>query len=106
MLRSIDMQQILLQTTVVEKVQQVQQQHADVEKKLFAMHLQDDLDQRKKVVQDAKECEKAVIREEDKGKKQKGGKRLAPPTHAEQEKQPLQEPLGEREQGRIVDLIV
>ena len=99
------MQQILLQTTVVEKVQQVQQQHADVEKKLFAMHLQDDLDQRKKAVQDTKESEKAVIRGKDKGKRQKGGKRLASPVDSEQGKQPVHEPLEEREQGRIVDLI-
>jgi len=99
------MQQILLQTTVVEKVQQVQQQHADVEKKLFAMHLQDDLDQRKKAVQDTKESEKAVIREEDKGKRQKSGKRLASPKDGEQGKQPVHETLEEREQGRIVDLI-
>lgn len=39
MLRSIDMQQVILQSNAVERVQQVQQWHPDMQQKYFAAEL-------------------------------------------------------------------
>ena len=72
MLRSVDMQQILLQTSVVEKIQQVPQQHADVERKQIALQLQKEMDHKRQEVQDTKGSEQLVIHEEDKRKQQEG----------------------------------
>jgi hypothetical protein len=54
----VDIQQILLQTTSVAKIQQVQQQHMDMEKKYFALQLQEEMNQKKSEVQDTKEAER------------------------------------------------
>ena len=104
MLRSVDMQQILLQTSVVEKVQQVQQQHADVEKKQFALQLQKEMAHKKKEVQDTKESEHLMIREEDKRNQHQGKRDL----HARKEGKaaPQKDPVGEIDQGKILDLMV
>lgn len=107
MLRSVDMQQILLQTTAIEKVQQVQQQHADVEKKHFALQLQEEMDQRKKEVQDTKESEEAKIREEEERKKKQKREYKADSSEDEEGKDnPKKEKLLEMDQGKILDLIV
>lgn len=39
MLRSIDMQQVILQSNAVERVQQVQQRHPDMQQKYFSAEL-------------------------------------------------------------------
>lgn len=106
MLRSIDMQQILLQTTAAEKVQQVQQQHADVEKKHFALQFQEEIDQRKKEVQDTKESEEAKIREEEKRRQQKEEYKPDSTRDEEGRNTPKKERLVEMDQGKILDLIV
>jgi len=105
-LRSIDMQQILLQTTAVEKVQQVQQQHADVEKKHFALQFQEEMDQKKKEVQDTKESEEATIREEERKRQQKEEYKSNSSREEEDRNNPKKENLVEMDQGKILDLIV
>jgi methionine-rich copper-binding protein CopC len=106
MLRSVDMQQVLLHSNVVEKVQQVQQQHAEVERKNFALQFQEEIEQRKKEVQDTKESEELQIREEERRKRQRQE------TMSEQEKAegdtplPRKETVIEVEQGKILDLKV
>lgn len=104
MLRSVDMQQILLQTSVVEKVQQVQQQHADVEKKQFALQLQKEMDHKQKEVQDTKESEHLMIREEDRRKQDEGKGDLH--ERREGKSAPQKDPVGEIDQGKILDLMV
>ena len=104
MLRSVDMQQILLQTSVVEKVQQVQQQHADVEKKQFALQLQKEMDHKRKEVQDTKESGHLMIREEDKQNQHQEKRDL----HARKKEKdvPQKDPVSEIDQGKILDLMV
>ncbi len=38
MLRAVDVQQVLLQTTSVERIQQTQQQQSDLQQRYVAMH--------------------------------------------------------------------
>lgn len=104
MLRSVDMQQILLQTSVVSKVQQVQQQHADVERKQFAMQFQKEMDHRKKEVQDTKASEHLIIREEDRQQQHQEKRDLN--TRDEGKKAPEKDPVDEIDQGKILDLRV
>ena len=104
MLRSVDMQQILLQTSVVSKIQQVQQQHADVERKQFAMQFQKEMEHRKKEVQDTKASEHLIIREDDRQQKHQEKRDLH--TREEGKKSPEKDPVDEIEQGKILDLRV
>jgi len=105
-LRSLDMQQILLQTTAVEKVQQVQQQHADVGKKHFALQFQEEIDRKKKEVQDTKESEETKIREEERKRQQKEEYKSNSSREEEDRNNPKKEKLVEMDQGKILDLIV
>lgn len=106
MLRSVDMQQILLQTTTVAKVQQVQQLHADVDKKHFALQLQEETEKKKKEVQDAKESEEAKIREEERRRQQKQESASGSNREAESDDTSKKGKLKEVDQGKILDLIV
>ena len=106
MLRSIDMQKILLQTTAVEKVQQVQQQHADVEKKHFALQLQEEIDQKKREVPNTKESEEAKIREEERRRQQGGEYRFGSSRDEEDGNKSKKGELEEIDQGKILDIIV
>lgn len=106
MLRSLDIQQILLYSTSIEKIQQVQQQHMDVGKKYFALQLQEETNQKKSEVQKTKEAEEAKIREEDKRRQEKekktfGSDRNKQGTHGHDRRE-----LEEIDQGKILDLIV
>lgn len=106
MLRSLDIQQILLHTTSIEKIQQVQQQHMDMEKKYLALQLQDEINRRKSAVQDTKEAQEAKIREEDKKRQQReanhfGSDKDNRGSHAHKKRE-----LEEVDQGKILDLLV
>lgn len=106
MLRSVDMQQILLQTSVVEKIQQVEQQHADVARKHFAEQLQKEIEQKRKEVQNAQESERIVIHEEGKGKQQQGNYNAQTKGDEEDERKTHNKCVEEIPQGKILDLIV
>ncbi len=106
MLRSVDMQQILLQTSVVEKIQQVQQQHADVERKQFALQLQEEIEHKKEEVQDTKQSERLAIRDEDRQKQRKGKGGFTQAGKEGEGKALQREPPREIEQGKILDLVV
>lgn len=106
MLRSVDMQQVLLHSTAVEKVQQVHQQHADVVKKHFAQKLQEETEQKKKEVQDAKKSGEARIREEDRGGHQKQGNTSDASAGNEEGETQKTAALEEADKGTILDLTV
>ena len=106
MLRSVDMQQILLQTSVVEKVQQVAQQHADVEKKQLALQLQKEMDHKRQEVQNTKESEQVAIHEEDKRKQQGGKGNPHAKGDEENKKGSHKKSVEEIAQGKILDLII
>ena len=87
MLRSIDVQQVLSQSSLVEKVQDVKQHHPDMEHRHFSLETQRTSRQKQEEVQHSEKTEGARINEEERkererkkrelktGKKKKGGER-------------------------------
>ncbi|RZB34932.1 MAG: hypothetical protein SRB1_00700 [Desulfobacteraceae bacterium Eth-SRB1] len=72
MVRSLDMQQVLLQSNAVERVQQVQQQQTDVQQRHFGAQLAGEKRELREKVKDLEETEKVMLREEEeRGKKEK-----------------------------------
>ncbi|MEA3415466.1 MAG: hypothetical protein U9R02_04805 [Thermodesulfobacteriota bacterium] len=72
MVRSLDVQQVLLQSNAVERVQQVQQQQADIQQRYFGVQLAKEKRNLKEKVKDLEETEKLMIREEEeRSKKEK-----------------------------------
>ena len=62
MVRSLDVQQVLLQSNAVERVQQVQQQQADVQQKHFEAQLAKEKRELREKVKDTEEAEQLMIR--------------------------------------------
>ncbi|MBN2539062.1 MAG: hypothetical protein JXB09_03330 [Deltaproteobacteria bacterium] len=84
MVRSIDVQQILLQTNSVERVQQTQQQHPDVQQRYFEDQLSKEKKNMKEKVSGAEGLEELRIREEerrDSGDRHKRGKKKKEEEH-------------------------
>ena len=72
MLRAVDVQQVLLQTTSVERIQQTQQQQSDLQQRYIAMHSIEEKKNLKEKVKESDETEKARIqREEERERKRK-----------------------------------
>jgi len=106
MLRSVDIQQILLYTTSIEKIQHLQQRHMDVEQKYFALQLKEEMDHKKSEVQNTKEAEEAKIREEEARRQQKKEYKFGSGRDEEGSDKSKKGELEEIDQGKILDLIV
>jgi predicted phage gp36 major capsid-like protein len=65
MVRSIDMQQVLLQSNAVERVQQVQQQQADVQQRHFKGQLAEEKRELREKVKTLEEAERIMIKEKE-----------------------------------------
>jgi hypothetical protein len=100
------MQQILLHSTAVEKIHQVQQHHADVVKKHFAQQLHEQTEQKKKEVQEATESEDARIREEERRGQHNKGYASDAPTREEEGDSQKTAALEEADKGTFLDLTV
>lgn len=75
MLRAADLQQILIQSNSIERVQQAQQQQSDMQQRYFSVQLSEERKHVKETVKSAEETEKAKIKEEEeKGKRWKKAK--------------------------------
>lgn len=75
MLRAVDVQQILLQTTSVERIQQTQQQQSDLQQRYVAVHTSEEKKLLKEKVKESDETEKSRIqREEDRERKRKSAR--------------------------------
>ncbi|MEE9912664.1 MAG: hypothetical protein K4571_13200 [Deltaproteobacteria bacterium] len=73
MVRAIDLQQSILQTTPAEKVQQIQQQHADMQQRYYQLKLSEEDRLAQEKVNHFKEADKAKIKNrEEKQDKKKG----------------------------------
>jgi len=72
MVRSLDVQQVLLQSSAVERVQQVQQQQGDAQQRHFHAQLAEEKRELREKVQDAKESGRLRVGEDDERKKRKG----------------------------------
>jgi hypothetical protein len=72
MLRALDVQQILLQTTSLERIQQTQQQQSDLQQRYVAVHVSEEKKLLKERVKESDETDKArVQREEERERKRK-----------------------------------
>ena len=106
MLRSVDIQQILLQTGSLEKIQHVQQQHTELEKRYFALQLQEEINQKKKAVQPAKGTEEVKIGEKEGRKKQQRRLNMKSKNDSADGRKLQRRTPEEIDQGKILDLIV
>jgi hypothetical protein len=97
MLRAVDVQQVLMQTTSVERLQQAQQQQSDFQQRYVALQASEE----KKLVKESDETEKARIqREEERERKRKmtrdHQKAEDKPRQSSPEEAPLEEGMGGR----------
>jgi len=65
MLRAVDLQQVLMQSNSVERVQQAQQQQPDIQQRYFDVQLNEERKLRQEQVKDTEETERARIREKE-----------------------------------------
>ncbi|MBW2600076.1 MAG: hypothetical protein JRC60_08410 [Deltaproteobacteria bacterium] len=65
MVRSLDMQQVLLQSNAVERVQQVQQQQADAQQRHFEAQLAEEKRELREKVKDPEEAQRLMLREKE-----------------------------------------
>ena len=105
MLRPVDLQQILTQSNSMERVQQTQQQHPDMQQRYFSVQLSEERKLLKEAVKNSEEAEKAKIRNQEEKDKDKRK------THSEQEseeKAEIKQDAGEldSEQGGLIDIKV
>lgn len=63
MVRAIDAQQVIIQSGMAEKVQQIQQQNPDMQQRYFALHLSEQDRILREKVKQSEESEKAEIKE-------------------------------------------
>ena len=64
MVRAIDAQQIILQSSVMEKIQQVQQQNPDMQQKYFALRLSEQDRLLKEEVNESDESENQTLKKD------------------------------------------
>jgi hypothetical protein len=72
MLRGIDVKQVFLQTNSVEKVQQAQQQHSDMQQRYLEIQLSEEKKVQKEHVNYSEESEKARIGQKKEEERRKG----------------------------------
>ncbi|MEA3486375.1 MAG: hypothetical protein U9R20_01835 [Thermodesulfobacteriota bacterium] len=65
MVRSLDVQQVLLQSNAVERVQQVQQHQADTQQRHFEAQLAEKKRELRETVKDPEEAQRLMLREEE-----------------------------------------
>lgn len=72
MVRSLDVQQMLLQSNAIERVQQVQQQQGDAQQRHFQAQLAEEKRELREKVKDSGESERLAIKEEEGREKREG----------------------------------
>ncbi len=106
MLRPVDLQQILTQSNSMERVQQTQQQHPDMQQRYFSVQLSEETKHLKEAVKNSEETEKSKIRdEEEKERRQKKKKSEAENTGKIEMKQESGD-TDDTEQGGRIDIKV
>ncbi len=75
MLRGIDVKQVFLQTNSVEKVQQTQQQHPDMQQRYLEIQLGEEKKVQKEHVNYSEEAEKSRIGQKKEEERRKGAKK-------------------------------
>jgi len=83
MVRAIDLQQSILQTSSTEKIQQIQQQHSDMQQRYIQLHLSEEDRLARERVNHFKEADKAKIRKKEEKQDRQKGEGQHPPRRAE-----------------------
>lgn len=104
MVRAIDMQQVITQAFPVEKVQQTQQQHPDIQQRYFDLKLNEEQRILREKVKNSEETHGAKItdRESRQGERQETGKRSASGEQPQQTEKASSSLMGE--EGSIIDV--
>lgn len=106
MLRPIDLQQILTQSNSMERVQQAQQQHPDMQQRYFSVQLSQERKHLKETVKNTEETEKSKIKaDEEKDRRQKKAKAEEESIAKIEVKQDSREP-DDVEHGGLIDIKV
>ena len=104
MLRSVDVQQLFLQSTAVEKVQQMQQ-HPDMQQKYLAMQLTEERKLSQAKVTNAEEAERALLRDREERRRQKKAASVQHASGDGSSREDAETPSSE-EQGEYIDIRV
>jgi type IV secretory pathway VirB4 component len=83
MVRAIDVQQSILQTSSTEKIQQIQQQHADMQQRYFQLKLSEEDRLAQEKIREFEEAEKTKIRKRQEKENKRKGPGHNPPHHTE-----------------------
>ncbi len=104
MLRTVDVQQLFLQSTAVEKVQQMQQ-HPDMQQKYLAMQLTEERKLSQAKVTNAEEAERALLRDREERRRQKKATLVQHASRDASSREDTEIPSSE-EQGEYIDIQV
>jgi len=83
MVRAIDLQTAIMQTSQMEKIQQIQQHHADLQQKYFQLRLSEEDRLAKEKVNEFKEADKAKVRQKIERENKEKGSGKQQQNHAE-----------------------
>ena len=75
MVRSLDVQQIILQSNATERIQQVQQRHPDVQQQYFGDQLDKEKTVLKEKIKNLEESERLMIKEKEEKEESKRNKK-------------------------------
>ena len=106
MVRSVDVQQVLLQTNSIERVQQVHQQHPDVQQRYFEDRLSKQRKDLKEKVKETHETENPIIRDEKQGKESGEHSLNGEGQNEEKKAESFEQTLLDNDRGRTVDIKV
>lgn len=104
MVRAIDMQQVITQAFPVEKVQQTQQQHPDIQQRYFDIKLNEEQRILREKIKNTEEARgtKITDRESKQGERQEAGKRNAAGEQEQQAEKTASSLISE--EGSIIDI--
>jgi hypothetical protein len=105
MLTAVDVQQILVQSSTVQKVQQTQQRHPETEQKYLALHLNEARKLEQEKIQNAEEAERALLRDKEERRHRKKTVPEKPPP-GEQDRREAEGQSSPEEQGEYIDIRV
>ncbi|MCX5833950.1 MAG: hypothetical protein NTV99_05485 [Deltaproteobacteria bacterium] len=104
MLRAVDVQQILLQTSPVERIQHTQQQQSDMQQRNFAVEVGLEKKIMEEKVKVADETDRSSIKEEE--EKRKRHSKSFKSDHENPAEAGEKDAAEEKEQGRLIDVKV
>jgi hypothetical protein len=105
MLTAVDVQQILMQSSTVQKVQQTQQQHPDTEQKYLALQLSETRKLLQEKVTNAEEAERVLLKDKEEQRRRKKMVPERPPPGEDASGEHDAAPSPE-EQGEYIDIRV